>query len=213
MHPKLFRVATAMAFAATAANCSNSPRKAAPPAPQSATPPNPSSRGVVSGQVPWANPGTIVVLEPRGSEPLPPQAAPPTMDQIQLTFVPDILIARAGFPVLFHSSDDQLHNINVQVMGKRFAEFNRSIPPGGTFEHVFKDPGFYDVRCDIHPAMTAEIFVSASPYAQTAGSDGGFTFENIPPGHYTLIVHNGGVTKEKEVDVTTGANRVRFDGG
>ncbi|MDR1990493.1 MAG: hypothetical protein LBQ09_09730, partial [Acidobacteriaceae bacterium] len=122
--------------------------------------------------------------------------------------VPSTLIAYANAPVSFRSSDSELHNINVRNPDKRASEFNRSIPPGGTFDYVFKEPGFYDVRCDIHPAMTAEIFVSATPYAEVVGSDGRFVFEHIPPGAYTLTIYNGASTSEQPVEVKVGSNEI-----
>jgi len=77
------------------------------------------------------------------------------MDQVQLTFIPTMLIVRAGYPVQFHSSDEELHNLNVKNAETREQEFNVAIPPDQTFEHTFKNPGFYDVNCNIHPAMSA----------------------------------------------------------
>ncbi len=143
---------------------------------------------------------------------MPPPPFTPTMDQVQLTFTPDVLITRAGFPVSFHSSDNELHNINVVKSEKRMAEFNRSIPPGGSFDHVFEESGFYDVRCDIHSGMTAEIFVASTPFAEIVGSDGAFVFENVPPGAYTLTLYNGAATEEKQVEITRGDNTIGLDG-
>jgi plastocyanin len=178
---------------------------------QTAPPVDPSTAGNVTGQLPDPKPGAIVTLTPQNGGSAPPTATP-IMDQIQLSFVPDTLIAHAGAPVSFHSSDSELHNINVKNADKRQSEFNRSIPPGGSFEHVFKDAGFYDVRCDIHPAMSAEIFVSAAPYAEVVNGDGTFSFQNLPPGAYTLTVYNGASTTEQQVTVKSGANQVQIGG-
>jgi len=132
------------------------------------------------------------------------------MDQVQLTFIPSTLIARAGYPVQFHSSDEELHNINVKNADTREPEFNVAIPPGQTFEHIFKNPGFYDVNCDIHPAMSAQIFVATSPYVVTAERDGSFTFQDVVPGGYTLSVYAGTRRFDQPIQVTTGRNAVQI---
>ena len=164
--------------------------------------------GVVSGRVPGARPGTIVAIVAKQAGPPAAAVDAPVMDQVQMSFIPGLLVVEAGMPVSFHSSDSELHNINVQRPGNRFPEFNRSIPPGVSFEHTFKDPGFYSVRCDIHPEMTAEIFVAATPFATSVDEDGSFRFEQVFPGRYTLTVYTGATSADQPIDVVAGENRV-----
>jgi plastocyanin len=78
-----------------------------------------------------------------------------------LTFIPSTLIVRAGYPVQFHSSVEELHSINVKNAETR----ETSVQCGDLTraDHTFKNPGFYDVNCDIHLAMSAQIFVATSP--------------------------------------------------
>ena len=189
--------------------CSGASERPAPDAAPAATAAaDPSTLGTVSGAVANAAPGTIVVLTPKDAASLPGPATQPSMDQIQMTFVPDMLFARSGYPVAFKSNDTEMHNINVRNPEKTAPEFNRSIPPGVTFEHTFTEAGYYDIRCDIHPAMSASIFVSASPFTQAAGEGGAYRFEQVPPGDYTLAIYNGPTTTETPVTVTAGVNRV-----
>jgi len=126
------------------------------------------------------------------------------MDQANLTFTPELLLVRTGQAAEFRNSDDVLHNVNVKHEETREQAFNVAIPTGGTYDHTFAREGFYRVGCDIHPAMAASIFASASPFTTVAGSDGSFAFEEVPPGQWTVTAYAGGRRMQKAVDVTTG---------
>jgi hypothetical protein len=131
------------------------------------------------------------------------------MDQIQMTFVPNMLFVRAEHPVEFRSSDEELHNINVKRSRTSEPEFNVAIPPDATFEHTFKNPGFYDVNCDIHPTMSAQILVAATPHVAMAEADGSFTFYDVEPGVYVLTVYSGTQRADRPVNVVPGQNTVQ----
>ena len=170
-----------------------------------------SKDGAVVGTAPTApNSKSFVVLTPANMKELPPPEGKPVMDQVQLSFVPALLIVRSGYPVEFRSSDDELHNINIKQSRTQEQEFNIAIPPDGTYEHTFRNPGFYDVHCDIHPAMNAQIFVADTPHVLVAEPDGRFAFEGVPPGAYTLSVYVGGRRQDQEIEVASGRNDVRL---
>jgi plastocyanin len=170
-----------------------------------------STEGVVVGKAPIAaNSQSFVTLTPASTKELPPPETKPVMDQIQMSFVPALLIVRAGYPVVFRSSDEELHNININHARTRQQEFNVAIPPDGTYEHTFRNPGFYDVRCDIHPAMSAQIFVAETPHVVIADPNGSFTFEGVQPGAYTLSVYSGGSRRDQPIQVANGRNDVQI---
>jgi plastocyanin len=170
-----------------------------------------STQGVVVGKAPTAaNSKSFVTLTPASTKELPPPDSKPVMDQIQLSFVPALLIVRSGYPVVFRSSDEELHNININDARTRQQEFNVAIPPDSTYEHTFRTPGFYDVHCDIHPAMSAQIFVADTPYVVVADGDGSFAFEGVEPGAYTLSVYTGGTRREQPIQVISGRNHVQI---
>jgi plastocyanin len=169
-----------------------------------------STQGSVVGKAPTApNSKSFVTLTPPSTTEMPPPEAKPVMDQIQMSFVPALLIVRSGYPVMFRSSDEELHNININHARTRQQEFNVAIPPGGTYEHTFRNPGFYDVHCDIHPAMSAQIFVADTPYVVVADADGSFAFERVEPGAYTLSVYAGGTRRDQPIQVASGRNEVQ----
>jgi plastocyanin len=150
----------------------------------------------------------VVVLEPKVARTFPLQSETPVMDQAGLTFGPELLLVRTGQPVEFRNSDDTLHNVRVSHEETRTSAFNVAIPTGNSYTYTFERDGFYFVGCDIHPAMAASIFATASPYAALAESDGSFTFTDVPVGAWTVTVYASGKRLKKDVDVKGGVTEV-----
>jgi len=161
----------------------------------------------VVGKVP-ASGLTVIALEPKTAREFPPQDEKPVMDQVGLTFGPELLLVRTGEPVEFRNNDDTLHNVNVKDEQTREQAFNVAIPTGGTYEHTFTRDGFYRVGCDVHPAMAASIFAAATPFTAIAAQDGSFEFDGVPPGPWTLTVYTGGKRLQRDVQVTGGTTAV-----
>jgi plastocyanin len=141
----------------------------------------------------------------------------PVMDQSAQMFFPNTLIVRTGQPVTFANTDTdpEFHNVDVKNAGTKEQSFNIMIPTGGSYSYTFKDDGFYDVTCDIHAGMYAEIVVSSSPYVVVSDADGTFTLNDVPEGIYTIKVYAGN-RKEiiaKEVSVKAPAAEVKLDRG
>jgi len=175
-----------------------------------AVPAGHAGAGKIVGKV--AASGTaVVVLEPKSAQTFPAQTETPVMDQIGLTFGPELLLVRTGQPVEFRNSDDTLHNVHVSHEETRTAAFNVAIPSGNAFTYTFERDGFYRVGCDIHPAMAASIFSASTPYTALAESDGRFTFASVPPGAWTVTVYTGGRRLQKDVDVTDGTTEVTVE--
>ena len=209
------RAARAALLVAAAAACSRGPEPPAaapPPTASAATAPAPpaSSSGTVSGLV-GASGTAVVVLEPKTERSFPPQSEKPVMDQVGLTFGPELLIVRTGEPVEFRNNDDTLHNVNVKNEETREQAFNVAIPTGSVYVHTFRKDGFYRVGCDIHPAMAASIFAAATPFAAVAESDGRFTFTDVPAGAWTVTVYTGGKQLRRDVDVKGGVTDVTLE--
>jgi plastocyanin len=150
----------------------------------------------------------IVVFEPVGGDPPPAQTTRPVMDQEQQTFVPSLLLVRTGQPVDFLNHDDVLHNVRVRDEQTKESAFNVAIPTGETFTYAFQRDGFFDVGCDIHPGMSAQIMASSSPYAVVADPSGAFSIADVPDGPYRAIAYAGADRIEKEINVTAGSTTV-----
>jgi plastocyanin len=147
---------------------------------------------------------SIVIFEPDGEPDRSPQREPPVMDQAQQTFTPPVLLVRTGQPVEFHNSDTELHNVRVRDDEKRTGAFNVAIPTGDKYVFTFKEDGYYDVGCDIHPAMTAQVIATTSPYTTLADPQGRFVIEGMPTGSYKVTVYAGASRVERTVTIGRG---------
>jgi plastocyanin len=177
----------------------------APPA--AATLPAQSS---VVGKVPTANgQPAVVVLEPQTPREVP-QDERPVMDQVALQFIPGVLVVRTGHPVEFRNSDDVLHNVRVNEDETKAGTFNVAIPMGEDYRFTFDRDGFYNVGCDIHPAMAATIYSSPSPYATLSDPSGNFEIPFVPPGGYKAVVFSGADRIERKVEVLAGRTELNL---
>ncbi len=206
------RRAASLALLMIAAGCGRTPEDA--PAAAAATLPAAAAAhtgtGTVVGRV-QAGGTAVVLLEPKRARSFAPQSVKPVMDQVGLTFGPELLLVRTDQPVEFRNNDDTLHNVNVRHDETREQAFNVAIPTGANFEFTFKRDGFYRVACDIHPAMAASIYSASTPYSAVADSDGRFTFSDVPDGEWTITVFTGGRRLQKDVDVKGGTTDVTVE--
>jgi plastocyanin len=192
-----------MALCGAACACSKSepgPQAVAVAAPPAAESRSSTASGSVTGRV-TANGTAVVVLDPKTPRTFGPPDEKPVMDQAGLTFGPELLLVRTGFPVEFRNSDDTLHNVRVSHEETRASAFNVAIPTGESYTYTFERDGFYRVGCDIHPAMAASVFAASSPFATVAGADGSFTFSGVPAGDWSVTVYADGKRLQKDVAV------------
>jgi plastocyanin len=202
------RITSALAISCVVVACSGSssePASNATPAPPAAAAPasSGSSSHSLSGKAPKAVNGmpSIVVLAPETPREYPAPAEKSFMDQVTLTFTPAVLFVRTGQPTEFRNSDDVLHNVRVRDESTKEGIFNVAIPTGGTYQHAFPRDGFYDVGCDIHPGMSAQIIAMSTPYVAMADAEGNFLFDNVEPGPYLVTIYSGAEKIERKVDI------------
>ncbi len=212
------RAAALTACAIVAAGCSSPadpPAAEAPPAVETPASPGGEEAQVVIGRAPVSPSGlpTIVMLVPGTERAQPvPSAGRSMMDQMNQTFIPGLLVVQTGQPVEFKNSEDVLHNVRVRNEDTKEAAFNVALPTGGTYEFTFKQPGFYDVGCDIHPGMSALIVAAPTPHAVVADQAGRFTLPEVPAGEYTAVLYVAGVRSERTVQVGAGTTELDLTG-
>ena len=144
----------------------------------------------VFGQAPAAMGGipSVITLEPLGPVPSSEQDVPTEalMDQLALAFSPAHLLVRQGTTVRFQNSEVVAHNVHVSAIAGDSTVFNEDTLLGQFTSFRFDVEGGYDVKCDVHPGMTAFIFVTSAPHAVLAGIEGGFELPDVPAGEYSL---------------------------
>ena len=127
----------------------------------------------VSGGLPeganWAVPTTPVVL-----------------DQTGCVYVPHAMGIMVGQAYNILNSDGMLHNIH--TLPEVNAPFNRAMPATLTEVNTTFDmpEAVFQVKCDVHPWMSAYIGVFSHPFFSTTGADGTFTIAGLEPGTYEI---------------------------
>jgi plastocyanin len=149
--------------------------------------------------------GAVITLE----SPTMPTASPMTaiMDQVNLAFVPDVLVIPLHSKVLFPNSDAISHQVYSFSSARQFQlplYRGKAYPPV-----VFDQPGVVTLGCNIHDNMLAYIVVTAAPYFGRTGADGQWIVPNLPPGKYSLRLWHPLLNEPQEVErtVQTGADR------
>ncbi len=108
----------------------------------------------------------------------------PVMDQVNKTFVPQILPVRNGTTVVFKNSDTMSHNVRMVRLPEYKQLENRYVYEGDTIAYTVNKTGTIQVECDVHPTMEAHILVFADSFkVSQISSEGSFHFDlkNAPP--------------------------------
>ncbi len=91
-----------------------------------------------------------------------------------------------GQPYRILNSDGILHNVHTLPEINR--SFNRAMP--ATLTEVittFDQPeAIFQIKCDVHPWMSAYIGVFDHPFFSVTSSDGTFTISGLDPGTYEI---------------------------
>jgi len=154
---------------------------------------------------------SVVFLEtaPRGAfeEGERPRAR---LDQRNETFVPYVLAVQVGTVVDFPNNDRTYHNVFSLSKAKRF-DLGR-YARGHSKSVRFDRPGVVRVFCDIHSHMSAWVLVFAHRFFAATDAAGRWRIEDVPPGHYELVVWTDGQEREKRaVSVPNAAGAVSVD--
>lgn len=164
----------------------------------------------MTGTVEGSGSDAIIVLAPADGHDIAPPSTPRMLDQSGYEFLPGLLVAQAGQRVVFHNSEDVLHNVRVTEVATDTPVFNVATVAFGSYEHTFDRTGFYVVTCDIHTTMRADILIAPTPFTARTDANGRFTIQDVPPGPYTLTLYAGGAPVTKHVEVKRGRTELNL---
>ena len=144
--------------------------------------------------------GAVVTAD--AESPALPPAAPleAIMDQVNLAFVPDVLVLPVNSSVQFPNSDVVRHQV---YSFSSVRQFQLPLYRGKPYPPVvFERPGVVTLGCNIHDNMLAYIVVTNAPYFGRTGENGDWTVANLPAGQYELRVWHPLLNEQPEVQRT-----------
>ena len=115
-----------------------------------------------------------------------PSPSAATLTQHNKQFEPEVIIVPVGSAVAFPNRDPIFHNVFSLSAAK---QLDLGYYPSGESRTVqFDHPGIVQVYCHLHPDMSAAIVVAPSSFLAQPGTDGRFSFSDVPAGTYELVV-------------------------
>ncbi len=129
----------------------------------------------------------VIYLEPLSKNQIitAPENKPSTIDSNGYKFEPAFQVVQKGSVLEIKNNDMVLHNTHISE--NRITLFNVATPlRTHTVKKTMQRTGFYNVTCDIHPSMKANLAVITSPYYSVLWEPGRFQIKNIIPGQYHL---------------------------
>ncbi|MEJ1965970.1 MAG: methylamine utilization protein [Gammaproteobacteria bacterium] len=151
--------------------------------------------------------GAIVTAEPESQKLASAAPQKAVVDQVDLAFVPDVIVIPVGSSVSFPNSDVVSHQVYSFSPARRF-----QLPLYRGKQHspvVFDQPGIVTLGCNIHDNMVAYVVVTTAPFFGRTNESGLWVAQNVPEGTYRVQVWHPWLK-----DATTMLERVvRIGGG
>ena len=129
--------------------------------------------------------GAVVLVHgPPGSK--PPTPATIVVDQVNLTFTPDLTVMPIGSSVRFPNSDAVSHQVYSFSPAKRF---QLPLYRGTPYAPVkFDQAGVVTLGCNIHDDMIAYLVVTDAEWSGRTEADGTWSVSNLPAGEFRVEV-------------------------
>jgi plastocyanin len=130
--------------------------------------------------------GTVIVLRSIDSTRALARPVDASMDQVDLQFVPHVLVVPTGSKVLFTNTDTVRHQVYSFSDAKSFELPLYSGKPRNP--QVFDRAGVVTIGCNIHDKMRAHVFVVDAQYFGRTDTSGVWKSADIQPGTYSVQV-------------------------
>ena len=141
----------------------------------------------------------------------PAPKTPVTLDQVGCLYKPHVQGIMVGQPYRILNSDGILHNVH--SLPKVNSQFNKPMPPTlkETTTTFPKPEPMFNIKCDVHPWMSAWIGVFTHPFFAATGTDGKFTLSGLDAGTYEITAWHESGTRPgglaaQTASVTVGAS-------
>ena len=138
----------------------------------------------------------------------PVPQTPVTLDQDGCVYKPHVMGIMVGQAYRILNNDGILHNIH--TLPKVNPAFNRGQP--ATVKEMTtnfaKAEDVFQVKCDVHPWMSAYIGVFTHPFFSVTKADGKFTLSGLDPGTYEVTAWHERLGIQKGT-VTVAANETK----
>lgn len=147
------------------------------------------------------------VVVAHGETPAAPTgASTATIDQVDKTFLPHVVVVEAGTRVRFPNSDNIRHHVYSFSQAKKF---ELPLYKGTPAEPVLFDrSGVVVLGCNIHDFMLGYVYVADSPYFAVSAEDGVARITELPVGTYEVSIwhprHKGEAPPPRTVEVVDG---------
>jgi plastocyanin len=133
--------------------------------------------------------GNIMVYVSKGipaGKTYPAPNTPVVLDQIGCQYKPHVMGIMAGQPYKILNSDGVLHNVH--ALPKINQAFNKPMPATVTEATVTfdKPESTFQIKCDIHPWMSAYVGVFNHPFFSVTSTDGKFMISGLDAGTYEI---------------------------
>lgn len=136
------------------------------------------------------------------------------LEQRGCLYTPRIVGVRVEQDIEIVNDDPTLHN--VRALAKANRPFNIGQPARGTRTKSFRAPEKpIQVKCDVHPWMSAYVFVMEHSFHSTTGKDGEYRIDGLPAGSHELVFWHeklGEQVIEVEVSADVEALDLTFEG-
>lgn len=141
--------------------------------------------------------GAVITLESQAANAAPAAPVAALMDQVDLAFVPDLLVIPVHSTVQFPNSDAVSHQVYSFSGAKSFQlplYRGKPYPPV-----VFDQAGVVTLGCNIHDNMVAYILVTRAAHFGRTDAQGRWTAKDLPAGRYLLRVWHPLLNERREV--------------
>ena len=140
----------------------------------------------------------------------PAPQTPVTLDQNGCMYEPHVQGIMVGQTYRILNSDGILHNVH--ALPKVNPTFNKPMPATmkETTTTFDKPEPVFQIKCDVHPWMSAYVGVFTHPFFSVTGPDGKFTISGLEPGTYEITAwHEVPGLGTQKASITVGANETK----